>query len=485
MVGISVFSGPPTTTTLVWGKGFDPYATIDIYFDQTDDLAMVVTDGSGQFGIGVPGPGATGVAIVVPKEALPGIHWITGTERYGIRSAQTQFMVRTDWAQFRFDPNQRASNSYENVLGPGNVSSISLHWSYPGRFDSVVIANGFVYGASGNDLYAFNAATGGLRWKNHVSSRDADSKLTVDQGVLYVLVGTELYGLDVSTGNTLWTYDTGYAGLSVTVSKGLIYVGCHGSFGDKLCALNATTRELQWVGQTSFRGVKYGPSVANGVVYVTESGSVWALNAANGYYLWNYYVDKVFDITGWPALGNGAVYVAGAGVVYAVSTATGQLIWSYPLSTENAVAVAGGLVYALDYQTGDVVTLNAVTGKKMWNANFGDCSQYPLLLPIVANGVLYAGATVGCDTPIGHLYALNANTGELLWNEVTGGVRAATVANGVLYVGAESALYAFDLSNSLSPDKLNPPQRPEPALLVPNYGLTPSGITSSSSLQPE
>ena len=92
--------GPPTTNVLVSGTGFDPYAAVDIYFDLTD-LALAVTNGAGAFG----GNCATcGIAIQVPAYAVPGTHWITAVERYGQKAAQKSFLVRTDWAQFRFKP---------------------------------------------------------------------------------------------------------------------------------------------------------------------------------------------------------------------------------------------------------------------------------------------------------------------------------------------------------------------------------------------
>ena len=99
-VTINPTVGPPTTNVLVAGFGFDPYAAVDIYFDLTD-LALAVTNGAGGFG---GGSLQGGIAIQVPASALPGTHWITAVERYGIKAAQKPFLVRTDWAQFRFRP---------------------------------------------------------------------------------------------------------------------------------------------------------------------------------------------------------------------------------------------------------------------------------------------------------------------------------------------------------------------------------------------
>ena len=41
-------------------------------------------------------------------------------------------------------------------------------------------------------------------------------------------------------------------------------------------------------------------------------------------------------------------------------------------------------------------------------------------------------------------------------------------------------LYAFDLPGSSSPDKLNPPPRPDPMLLRPDWKLQPSAAVTSA-----
>ncbi len=97
-------AGPPTTNALVSGSGFDPYAAVDIYFDITD-LALATTNGAGtwlRFPLAECGAG-TGCC-------GSGKHWITAVERYGQKAAQTAFLVRTDWAKYRFEPtSERAS----------------------------------------------------------------------------------------------------------------------------------------------------------------------------------------------------------------------------------------------------------------------------------------------------------------------------------------------------------------------------------------
>src|SRR5579863_6299281 len=59
MISLSVSSGPPTTSVQVSGRGFAPYAEVDVYFD-TQDEALARADGLGSF---------SGIAIQTPATA--------------------------------------------------------------------------------------------------------------------------------------------------------------------------------------------------------------------------------------------------------------------------------------------------------------------------------------------------------------------------------------------------------------------------------
>jgi hypothetical protein len=179
--------GPPTTKVAVSGSGFDPYAPVDIYFDKTE-LAVTTTNGAGAFYSG----------IAVPASALPGTHWITARERSG-KAAQKPFLVRTDWAQFRFGPDHKGLNPYENVLSPATVGSLNLLWSYQtGNYvgSSPAVVNGTLYfnSADGN-FYALNASTGALLWSYPTGDQLGTSPAVVN-GVVYVTAGdTAIYAL--------------------------------------------------------------------------------------------------------------------------------------------------------------------------------------------------------------------------------------------------------------------------------------------------
>src|SRR3989442_6448914 len=111
--------GPPTTSTLVTGRGFEAGETVDLTFDQAP-LTKATTDPSGGFGIRVR----------IPASARPGRHEIQATgEVSGLRAA-AGFLVQTNWAMFRFGPARTGYNPRENVLNPSNVSGLRLAWRY-------------------------------------------------------------------------------------------------------------------------------------------------------------------------------------------------------------------------------------------------------------------------------------------------------------------------------------------------------------------
>src|SRR6266566_7228730 len=148
---------PPTASVQLNGGGFGQSEMVNVDFDATP-IARATTDSTGKFAI----------RITIPKMALPGSHIIQATGQASGLTAQTAFLVRTNWAQFRFGPYHTGNNPYENVINSSNVSTLTLDWRYPtGGYieSSQVVVKGLVYAGSGDsNLYALNAVTGTPMW---------------------------------------------------------------------------------------------------------------------------------------------------------------------------------------------------------------------------------------------------------------------------------------------------------------------------------
>ncbi len=455
---INPTAGPPTTTVLVQGGGFDPYAAVDIYFDLTD-VALTVTNGGGSFG---GGGLQSGIPVQVPKDTVLGTHWITAVERYGIKAAQKPFWVGTNWAQFHFSPDHKGFNPYETILSPDTVTNLGLKWAYTaeGSISSPSVANGVVYAGSGfmdrygegTHFFALNASTGALLWRyttgdftRIVAAPAVVNGIVYFGSVNYDYYTGRVYALNASTGTLLWKAG-GPVYEAPTVVNGVVYVGS-GPAG--LLALNASTGALLWQYQP-YTWVVASPAVANGVVYFWTDDlfpRMYALDAGTGALLWMSYVTGASS----PAVANGVVYVADQnGSLYALDARTGLLLWEYS-GAGGTPAIANGVVYTSGCS--GLCALNASTGALLWDYPEGGD-------PVVANGVVYVGGV-----------ALDANTGALLWEYPAAG--AAAVVDGVMYGRNGTDLYAFALPGSLSPDKLSPPERPDPALLRPDWSLQP------------
>ena len=451
-------AGPPGSQTQTVGNGWDPNATIDLYFDSTD-VGLVDTDNNGSFGMALKAPTIrqNGFTIQIPKDAVPGQHWITAVERITQLQAQVPFTVSVDWPQFQFDAQHTGFNPYENVLNPGAVGNLTPRWKYTGAiFAPPVVANGVIYVGIGNDgLYALDANTGAVIWKYHDATAGSAA---VANGMVYVGPNNTT-ALDASTGALIWK--SPLSGTLTAVANGMVYVANYYRF----YALDARTGAVIWKND----GVPYAMSaaVANGVVYIT-GGRTYALDASTGALIWYAQVSGTST-----TVANNMVYLnSDYGTVHALDASTGALRWSFPNGEGNttSAAVANGLVYVSCYGS-DVCALSASTGALVWKYTTGGVNTSPA----VANGVVYVGST---DK---NFYALNATTGEFLWKYATVWefVSSPVVVNGVLYIGSYSdarhgSLYAFGLPNQEMSEKFSPPERPDPARLTPNWSLQPS-----------
>jgi len=470
-------AGPPGSQTRTVGNGWDPNATLDIYFDSMS-VGLVDTDNNGSFGMTLRAPTIrqNGLTIQIPNDAIPGQHWITAVERITQLQAQAPFTVwGLEWPQWHYGPDHTGFNPYESILSPETVGNLTTKWTYTlaGDLDSAsspVVANGMVYfvsfSSSNAGVYALNADTGALVWRFNLGVYPNTMPAVVN-GVLYFVAQDGIYALNALTGAFLWRYEHvwgGWGGVSVpAVANGMVYV----SSNDGLYALDAKTGTLMWTNATWDGDL----AVANGVVYFTCSSNYeCAVDARTGELLWT--SGSLGYITTPLAVANGVVYVGSHDrYEYALDAKTGALIWKYLTNSYSGLsspAVANGVVYVgggwVDYGQDSLLALDATTGALLWEYDAGaGLSEYS---PAVANGVVYISSQ-------GTFYALNASTGTLICKR-TGTASDPAVVNGMIYISGGQTLYALGLPSEQKSEKLSPPQRPDPARLTPDWSLQPS-----------
>jgi len=472
-------SAPPTAAVVVSGKGFGATEAVDIYLDTTDS-ALASTSATGSF---------TGIHVSVPASAAPGEHWITGVGRHSGLSAQIAFTVNTNWPQFRGSPEHLGYNTTENMLNTTNVVGLELLWSAAtnGPIDSSpAVVNGVVYVGSGDgNLYAFDARSGTKKWSAATGGAISSSP-AVANGVVYVgSTDTHLWAFDAKTGAVRWAFFTGGPiTSSPSVVNGVVYVG---STEGNLYSFDAATGKRRWTSGT-FGPIDFSsPAVANGTVFVASNdalssdGTLYAFDATTGSLKWTAPLtikcpDAVpgCGVMGSPAVANGFVYISyPSSTLTAFGAATGGILWSFVNKSfflKSSPAVANGVVYVGISVGPGIPTFGGVVAVASNNGFFIYGGPIPLgqdSSPAIANGVLYVGSYDN------HLYALDAATGNYKWSAATGGyvVSSPAVANGVVYVGSEDFnLYAFALPQAMC---IEPPVRPDPAMLIPDLGLSP------------
>ena len=331
-----------------------------------------------------------------------------------------------------------------------------------GAVDPPVVANGVAYlvadcKAGGNTfiftLFAISAATGKLLWQSPLGVSHANCEASFPPAVSGdVVYAGSCYGvtaIDARTGARLWQ-NTGlgpvvsnplYAN-GAAVDNGMLYFT---AANGNVYALYTSNGLLDWNFASPY-GIAGAPAVAGGFAYVSAvNGVVYALVAEIGAVLWTSARTPSYEVGGSPSVGNGMVYVSGLfGGITALDTNTGAVLWNNlgSVNVEGTPSLAYGLAYIAveDEDNGPrtAYALNAETGNIVWQVpNIG--SWFAVA---IANGVVYA-----VNDGDKKIYALNAMTGGVLATFGNGNVNSTpVVVNGTVYfTGFDGALYAYGI----------------------------------------
>ena len=201
--------------------------------------------------------------------------------------------------------------------------------------------------------------------------------------------------------------------------------------------------------------IEFPPTIAYGNLYFANSlGTLFAVKITRVRAEWAFRTGRCTAAS--PAVAEKTVYMAFLnkppcnatrsgidGEVVALDADTGKVRWKVTMGpTESSPLVAGGLVYVGDW-SGKLYALNARTGRVVWTYQTGDK---------IKDGVAYAGGRVYFGSYDSHVYALNARTGKLVWKAGAQQRLGATgtfystpaVAYGRVYIGStDGKMYSF------------------------------------------
>ena len=197
----------------------------------------------------------------------------------------------------------------------GNVTAVDLAlgstlWSFQtgdAIYGGTTVSDGSVFFTSHDAwVYSLDAATGDVRWKTELLRRSTSTPVVV-QGL--VIVGSwddRVYALDAETGANVWNFWAGdIVVASVAASDDSVFFGAYDGYA---YSVSLRTGSLNWR-QRIGEGVRSGPALHEGLVYIAEGLAVFALDEGNGSVVWQFETDG--DVV--------APIVSQDGVVYAGS----------------------------------------------------------------------------------------------------------------------------------------------------------------------
>jgi eukaryotic-like serine/threonine-protein kinase len=419
------------------------------------------------------------------------------TATVSVAAARYNTAIATNGSMFGFDAQHTRTNPFERILSPATVAGLKPAWnSVTGSSpsSSPTVANGMVYvGSDDHKLYAYKA-TGCSRgtcspiWSSDPTGDLIESSPGVANGIVYVgsddakIYAYKAGGCGKSTCPPIWSSDPtgGPIFSSPSIANGIVYASSNDqrlyAYNAGGCGSSKSTCPPLWSSDLTGSLIDSSAAVANGIVYVGSwDGKLYAYKAdgcgsskSTCPPLWS--SDSTGDaINSSAAVANGIVYIGSwDGKLYAYkadgcgsgkstcpplwsSDSTGSLINSSP-------AVANGIVYVgSDDSEMYAYKADGCNGKStcspLWSS---DPTGYPLeSSPTVANGIVYidgyaykadgCGSGKGTCPPLWSSNLIDSPSQTTSIDPMDHIKSSPAVANGIVYVGGDGFLHAFQL----------------------------------------
>lgn len=281
-----------------------------------------------------------------------------------------------------------------------------------------------------------NPGDGTARWSVPVPDLKGQPAVGPD-GTVYAVSGDHaLLALDGDDGSVRWRLEgKGFLNFPPVVAPDGTLVLLVKEGGDRVRWLDPATGEK--VGEREIRMgmVHRQPQVmADGTALVFDSKdyTLYALSPRSGGRNWRYPVGDL--LSGDPRISEGTVYLPRAfGDVVAVDAATGKHRWHERIGKSPAVAAAPGAVFVTAGE-GRLAALDPAAGTRLWEREVSDA---PLAGPGVSQGQVVVGGSDGVAR------GFDGATGDPRWTASLGGSLGRPVA------GPEDEVFFSDSSGRL------------------------------------
>jgi outer membrane protein assembly factor BamB len=313
-----------------------------------------------------------------------------------------------------------------NVAHSGSTSikgfrgRLTQIWSkdFGGQVSYPLIAEGMVFvtvaggkgGAYGTELYALDAATGNLVWKQAINGTYFWSNAAYENGKIFVVNFNGLVrAFSAQTGVKTWQSQMPgqYAFSSPpTAVNGTLYVGGAGS-GGTLYAVDETDGHVKWRKGVS-NGDHSSPAYGDSGIYVTYPCQYSKFAPETGDLLWHVSTGCEGGGGRTPVYAFGQVYVrdtASPSVV--LSSDSGKKLDKFAAQPAPAFFSRNGARYGVALSSGVLICFDFNTKAKLWNfKGDGELSTAPIVV----------GSWVIEGSRSGELYVLDGLNGDVRWS---------------------------------------------------------------------
>jgi len=320
-------------------------------------------------------------------------------------------------------------------------------------------------GSCSGDFYAVDASTGRVRWSYDVkqdgnqSSFHGNPVLTTDLVVIGVDRGTDpqgqghVYAFERATGRVRWKHLAAPGVSSDILTDGSLIITLAQT--GELIGLDIHSGQLVWKKKVTDAGRdRYLPSPAllNHVVYAGGyMGTLTAVNAQTGAPLWQRSLES--DIRLQPVIAGDGLYVVTDTHIYKVATSSGRVLDNVSLDATpifQPVAMANSIV--LEFQDHTVRSLS--TAEKMktsWSQKAA--------ADLTTHGPFFVGGDVVVADATNQLMAFKLSDGALDWTFKFADLKAPIT----VIASEQNHLYVGTQGGTLSMLELEPPSKPLPA----------------------